>query len=214
MPTTAPTTPAAATSDDEAALRATALLLRTAAHAAATPGRTRYHRAVTDLAGIPVLTDHDQDPATVIQVHSRQYETVLAWLRLIANPEIGLLLAAWFDSHADDTALQAPDPRAVALAHELLTTAPTPAADGIRQARLSCISDISARAVTAALRSSQDGDGNTVRVDGRDVVITYTDPRWPEDVADWAQLRGHCTEQSAARLQSALDCPTEEGAPC
>lgn len=45
---------------------------------------------------------------------------------------------------------------------------------------------------------------NTARQDGNLVVITYTDKRYPLDVADWAFRNGHASDAEAANVIARL----------
>ncbi|WUD77527.1 hypothetical protein OG937_40380 [Streptomyces sp. NBC_00510] len=69
--------------------------------------------------------------------------------------------------------------------------------------RLACRSPEAAAAVVAV--GSCPGDPqHTVKQDGADVVIGYSDSLWPLDVAEWAALEGHASDRAAARVMISL----------
>lgn len=71
--------------------------------------------------------------------------------------------------------------------------------------RLQCLTPANAAAVVAE-HADYFGAGpdNTVRQDGREVVIDYFDKRWPLDIADWAGEQGHASDSAAARVIAAI----------
>ncbi|MFE5140381.1 hypothetical protein ACFRDV_22335 [Streptomyces fagopyri] len=71
------------------------------------------------------------------------------------------------------------------------------------QTRLTCISPEAAAAVVAEANRPGDSD-HTVTQDGDQVVIGYFDKRYPLDIADWAGLNGHASDDAAAAVIAAL----------
>lgn len=71
--------------------------------------------------------------------------------------------------------------------------------------RLTCISSDAAAAV---VKEHDDyfgaGPSNTIRQDGRHVVIDYYDKRWPLDITEWAGEQGHAHDDDAARVIAQL----------
>lgn len=68
---------------------------------------------------------------------------------------------------------------------------------------LACVSDDDA--ATVAAEAYRPGDlCNTARQDGRRVVITYTDKRYPLDIASWAFENGHASDAEAAGVIARL----------
>ena len=60
-------------------------------------------------------------------------------------------------------------------------------------------------AATVAAEAFLPGDlCNTARQDGYQVVITYTDKRYPLDVADWAFQNGYASDAEAANVIARL----------
>jgi len=70
------------------------------------------------------------------------------------------------------------------------------------ETRLECVSPEAARKVAAeADAPSQD---HRARADGSMVVLSYSDKRYPLNVADWAFQAGHASDRAAADVIASL----------
>jgi len=74
---------------------------------------------------------------------------------------------------------------------------------GARIATLNCVSPESAATVTAEAARAEH-DTHTARQDGRRVLLTYFDRRYPLDIASWAFEHGHASDAEAANTIAAL----------
>jgi hypothetical protein len=68
--------------------------------------------------------------------------------------------------------------------------------------RLECVSPDAARKV--ARDADKPSQGHRARAEGSAVILTYTDKRYPYDVAGWAFDQGHATDKAAADVIAGL----------
>ena len=66
------------------------------------------------------------------------------------------------------------------------------------ETRLQCVSPGAARAV--AMEADLPEQNHRAEAEGSAVVLTYTDKRYPLDVADWAFNQGHASDAAAAEV--------------
>ncbi|PBC80148.1 hypothetical protein BX265_4984 [Streptomyces sp. TLI_235] len=71
------------------------------------------------------------------------------------------------------------------------------------QLTLTCVDEQHAAAVYNEAHRPGDQHHNVAQ-DGKQIVITYYDKRWPLDVADWAGEHGHAHDDDAARVIAQL----------
>ncbi len=64
------------------------------------------------------------------------------------------------------------------------------------ETRLQCVSADAAQKV--AIEADHSWDDHHASADGTAVVLTYTDKRYPLDVADWAFQNGYASDAAAA----------------
>ena len=70
------------------------------------------------------------------------------------------------------------------------------------EARLECMSAESARVVVA--EADRPDVNHRAVTEGREVVLTYFDKRYPLDVADWAFEHGHADDDAASAVIAGL----------
>jgi hypothetical protein len=70
------------------------------------------------------------------------------------------------------------------------------------ETRQQCVSPDAARAVT--IEADLPEHNHRAEADGSAVVLTYTDKRYPLDVADWAFNQGHASDVTAADVIARL----------
>ena len=68
--------------------------------------------------------------------------------------------------------------------------------------RLQCLSPESAGAVAA--EADLPGQAHRARTEGSTVVLTYSDKRYPLNVAEWAFEHGHADDSAAAAVIGGL----------
>ena len=73
----------------------------------------------------------------------------------------------------------------------------------LRSVVLACVTPEDAARVTAEAARPGDRD-HTVRQDGCRVTITYSDKRYPYDIASWAFEAGHASDAEAANTIARL----------
>jgi hypothetical protein len=100
-------------------LTAAATLLREAATAATHEGRTTWTLGNTLRNGSPVVVDDTTKPTVLIETWAARLEAVNEYLTRM-HPRVGLALADWLESAAEDVTLLGADPHALTLARQLL----------------------------------------------------------------------------------------------
>lgn len=80
-----------------------------------------------------------------------------------------------------------------------------PEFDTLPTVTLRCLSPEAAERVADEFpNKSRGGRSNTMKVVGNAVVITYTDKRWPYDIADWAGDEGLASDHDSAMVFASI----------
>lgn len=100
-------------------MRAAAQLLRDLAERAAHEDRTDWFTGHAKGSRSPVVLDHAEEPSVLIETYAARLEAVNRYVAAM-GPRVGVLLAAWLASAAEDAEQIGADPHALAVARRLL----------------------------------------------------------------------------------------------
>lgn len=100
-------------------LRTAAEILRHTAQRATHEQGPRWMLGTTDTDKAAVVLDHPDQPTVLIQSYAERLEAVNAYL-VRMHPGVGLALANWLDSAAEDAKQIGPDFRALVVARQIL----------------------------------------------------------------------------------------------